>query len=316
LASPVEVVGESAGLRRGDAFAIALLTFTVIVWGCTPRVTAEAAPYADPIMLTSLRAAPTALVLLLALPLLHYRLPRDRAEWAWTSVSGLLMVTWFLFAFTESVIRIGPGIAIVLISTSPFVIVIAERGLLGRRITPLALGGMALGFAGVILVVSGQLDSGADASDMIIGVTLAISAAIAWAAGTLIVAEQITRRPDTDLIGLTTGQYIVGGAVLIVLALLIEGPGAADWGETGLWVPVAFISVVGSAIATVTYFGSLRWLDPTSVTTWLFLTPVVAVALELVLGNAPSALVLLGMLVTIAGVAIVSAAPRPAVPTA
>ena len=42
-----------------------------------PRVTAEAAAYADPITLTSLRAAPTALVLLLALPLLRYRLPRD-----------------------------------------------------------------------------------------------------------------------------------------------------------------------------------------------------------------------------------------------
>jgi drug/metabolite transporter (DMT)-like permease len=315
LAGQVEVVGESGRLRRGEAFAIALLAFTVITWGCTPRVTAEAAAYADPITLTGLRAAPTALVLLLALPLLRYRLPRGRAEWAWTSVSGLLMVTWFLFAFTESVIRIGPGVAIVLMSSSPFVIVIAERWLFGRRITPLALGGMVLGFAGVILVVSGQLDSGADTSDMIIGVGLALSAAVAWGSGTMIVAEQITRRPDTDLIGLTTGQYMVGGAVLLVLALLIEGTGAADWGETGLWVPVAFISIIGSAIATVTYFGSLRWLDPASVTTWLFLTPVVAVVLELVLGNAPGAVVLLGMLVTIAGVAIVSAAPRPAART-
>jgi drug/metabolite transporter (DMT)-like permease len=60
----------------------------------------------------------------------------------------------------------------------------------------------------------------------------------------------------------------------------------------------------------VTYFRSLRWLDPASVTTWLFLTPVVTVVLELILGNTPNGVVLLGMGVTIAGVGIVSAAPR------
>jgi probable blue pigment (indigoidine) exporter len=313
VASQVEVVESGGAVRGGEALAIGLLAFTVITWGCTPRVTAEAVPYADPVMLTSLRAAPTAIALLIALPLLRYRLPATRSEWAWTAVSGLLMVTWFLFAFTESVGRIGPGIAIVLMSTSPFFIAIAERALFGRRITPVMLLGMVVGFAGVILVASVQIDASGNAGDMVIGMALAISAAVAWAAGTMIVAQQIQRRPDTDLIGLTTGQYVVGGAVLLVLAFLIEGPDAAQWSERTLWLATAFIAIIGSAVATVTYFGSLRWLDPASVTTWLFLSPVVSVVLELVLGNTPDAVVLLGMLVTIAGVAIVSAAPRFAV---
>jgi probable blue pigment (indigoidine) exporter len=310
VAGQAEIVEGGGAVRRGEALAISLLAFTVVTWGCTPRVTAEAVPYAEPLVLTSLRAAPTAIALLIALPLLRYRLPATRAEWAWTSVSGLLMVTWFLAAFTESVIRAGPGIAIVLMSTSPFFIAIAERWLFRRRITPLMLAGMLIGFGGVVLVASGQIDASGDAGDMALGMGLAISAAIAWAAGTMIVKEQITRRPDTDLIGLTAGQYVVGGAVLLVLALLIEGTGAAEWSELGLWVPVAFVSIVGSAIATVTYFGSLRWLDPARVTSWLFLAPVVSVLLELVLGNTPEAVVLLGMVVTIAGVAVVSAAPR------
>jgi drug/metabolite transporter (DMT)-like permease len=310
VATQVEAVEGGSTVRGGEALAVALLAFTVVVWGCTPRVTAEAAPFSDPVMLTSLRAAPTAIALLIALPLLRYRLPATRSEWAWASVSGLLMVTWFLFAFTESVIKIGPGIAIVLMSTSPFFIAIAERVLFGRRITPLMLLGMLVGFAGVILVASVQIDASGDAGDMLIGMALAISAAVAWAAGTMIVAEQITRRPDTDLIGLTTGQYVVGGAVLLVLAFFIEGTDAAQWSEGTLWLATAFIAIIGSAVATVTYFGSLRWLDPASVTTWLFLSPVVSVVLELLLGNAPDAVVLLGMLVTIAGVAIVSVAPR------
>jgi probable blue pigment (indigoidine) exporter len=171
--------------------------------------------------------------------------------------------------------------------------------------------GMVVGFAGVILVASAQIDASGNAGDMAIGMGLAISAAIAWAAGTMIVKEQITRRPDTDLVGLTTGQYIVGGAVLLVLALLVDGTGGAEWSSGTLWLAVAFISIVGSALATVTYFSSLRWLDPAAVTSWLFLSPVVAVLLELILGNAPDAVVLLGMVVTIVGVAVVSAAPEP-----
>jgi probable blue pigment (indigoidine) exporter len=311
VASQAEAVERGGGaVRGGEAAAIGLLAFTVVAWGCVPRVTAEAVPYADPIMLTSLRAVPAAIALLIALPLLRYRLPATRSEWLWTAVTGLLMVTWFLFAFTESVGRIGPGIAIVLISTSPFFITLAGRVLFGRRITPLMLLGMVVGFAGVILVASAQADASGAAGDIVIGSALCLSAAVAWAAGTMIVARQLERNPGLDLIGLTTGQYVVGGAVLIVLALVIEGPGAAQWSEGTLWLATAFIAIIGSAVATVTYFGSLRWLDPASVTTWLFLTPVVTVVLELILGNTPNGVVLLGMVVTIAGVGIVSAAPR------
>jgi probable blue pigment (indigoidine) exporter len=311
----VEVVhGAGAVRRRAEATGIGMLAFAVIVWGCVGRVIAEGSSHADPLMLTGLRAAPAALVLLIALPLLRHRLPSTRDEWIRTAISGLLMVTWFLYGLTESVAKAGPGTAIVLLSTSPFFIILAERYVYGKRVTRAMLLGMVIGFGGIVLIVSGQLGSSGDTGDKLVGMALAISAAIAWSIGTLIVADQITRDPETDLVGLTTGQYIIGGSVLLVLAFAIEGPGAADWDSTTLWLVVAFISIVASALATVAYFSSLRWLDPAAVTTWMFLSPVVAVLLEVVLGNVPTVLVLLGMAITIAGVAVVSAAPRPAEP--
>lgn len=312
MAGEAEVVqGAGAVRRRAEAAGIGMLAFAVIVWGCVGRVIAEATPHADPLMLTALRAAPAAIILLLALPLLRYRLPATRDVWVRTAVSGLLMVTWFLYGLTESVAKAGPGTAIVLLSTSPFFIILAERYVYGKRVTRAMLLGMVIGFAGIVLVVSGQLGASGDAGDRLVGMGLAISAAIAWSIGTLIVAGQITRDPETDLVGLTTGQYVIGGSILLVLALTIEGPGAADWDSTTLWLVVAFISIVASALATIAYFSSLRWLDPAAATTWMFLSPVVAVLLEVVLGNAPTGLVLLGMAITIAGVAVVSAAPQP-----
>ena len=201
MAGGVEVVQGGSGVRRSaEAAGIGMLAFAVIVWGCVGRVIAEATPHADPLMLTALRAAPAAIILLLALPLLRYRLPATRDVWIRTAVSGLLMVTWFLFGLTESVAKAGPGTAIVLLSTSPFFIILAERYVYGKRVTRAMLLGMVIGFGGIVLIVSGQLGASGNAGEMLVGMALAISAAIAWSIGTLIVADQINRDPETDLV--------------------------------------------------------------------------------------------------------------------
>ena len=298
--------------RRGNVVATGLLAASVVIWGCTPRMTALGGPHADPLTLTSLRAAPAAVVLLLALPLLRYALPRGRVVWAWTAVSGLLMVTVFLGCFTEAIVRAGPGTAVVLASTAPFFVVILGRIFLGERVTVRAVSGLLLGFAGVILVVSSQLDSHGKASDLALGMTLALAAALGWAAGTLVVKELLTRHPCVDLVGLTTGQYLVGGVLLLMLSFGAEGAGSADWGSGDLWLSVAFISIAGSAIASVAYFGALRRISATQAVAWGLLSPVVAVLLEIALGHTPRLVTLIGMALTIVGVGIVSSAPEPA----
>ena len=261
-----------------------------------------------------LRAAPTALLLLVALPFLRGRLPRDREAWLWTAVSGLLMVTVFLGGFTEAIIHAGPGNAIVLATTSPFWVVVLGRVFLGVRASLQAVAGLVLGFAGVVLIVSSQLGGGSGSGERAAGMGLALAAALGWAVGTLAVKELLTRRPDIDAVGLTTGQYLAGGAVLLVISSLAEGRNGAEWSSGKLWLAVAFISVVGSALATVAYFGALRHLTATRVVTWGFLSPVIAVGLEIALGHAPSAVVLAGMVVTIVGVAVVTSAATPPAP--
>jgi drug/metabolite transporter (DMT)-like permease len=303
------VIAAATVRGRPAVVATGLLAFDVVIWGTTPRVTAVAGEHAGPLMVTSLRAAPTAVALLLVLPLLGFRLPESRTAWAWAAGSGLLMVTVFLAGLTEAVIRAGPGIAIVLASTSPFFVALLERVAFGRRIGRGVLAGLVVGFGGVILVVSSQLGATRDAADIFVGCMFALAGAIGWAIGTLVVTEQISRHPDTDLAGLTTGQYLAGGIVLLALAMSIEGTGGTDWSSSELWLAIAFVSIVGSGVATLAYFRALRTITPTRATAWLFLSPVVAVVLEAILGQLPEGLVLLGMVITIVGVAIVNAAP-------
>lgn len=299
---------------RNELGPTLLLMFAVVVWGCTPRVTEIAAPHADPLTLTMLRAAPAAVALLVALPFLKGRLPHDRDAWLWTSVSGVLMVTVFLAGFTEAIIHAGPGNAIVLATTSPFWVVVLARVWFGERAQIRAVAGLVLGFLGIVLIVWSQLGGDSGGAERAAGMGLALLAAAGWAVGTLQVKQLLVRRPDVDTIGLTTGQYLTGGAVLLAISAVAEGRDGADWGSGRLWLALAFISIVGSAAATIAYFGALRRLSATRVVTWGFLSPVITIALEIVLGHRPTSIVLVGMFVTIIGVAIVtsaSAAPPP-----
>jgi drug/metabolite transporter (DMT)-like permease len=297
-----------ASERRASLGGTGLLAIAVLIWGCTPRMTAVAGPHVDSLTLTTLRAVPTAVLLLLALPLLRYRMPRGWTVWGWTALSGLLMVTVFLAGFTEAVIRSGPGNAVVLASTAPFFVAILGRLLFNERVPAQTVVGLVVGFVGVILVVSSELGSHEAASNLAVGMALALAAALGWAVGTIVVKELLAKHPDVDVVGLTTGQYVVGGLALLALSVGAEGTGNADWDSGELWLAVAFISIVGCAIATLAYFGALRRMSATRATTWLFLSPVVAVLLEIVLGHTPEPTTLVGMAVTIAGVAIVSAA--------
>ena len=172
--------------------------------------------------------------------------------------------------------------------------------------------GLVAGFGGVIMVVSSQLGSHGGAGNLVLGCALALVAALGWSAGTLIVKELLQRRPDTDLIGLTSGQYVVGGVVLAVIALAAEGTGSAEWSAGDLWLAVAYVVILSSVIATLAFFAALRLVSATRATAWGFISPAVAVLLEIVLGHTPKPITLVGMAVTIAGVAIVNAAPAQA----
>jgi probable blue pigment (indigoidine) exporter len=297
-------------LVRGASTGL-LVAIPVLIWGCAPRVTAEAAPYAEPLTLTMLRAAPSAVMLLVALPLLGSRLPRDRRLWLWTAVSGLLMVTVFLAGFTEAVIHAGPGNAIVLATTAPFWVVLLGRLFLGEPVGPQTAVGLLVGFAGVVMIVWSQVGGSAGGAGLVVGMGLAIAAAFGWAIGTLIVKEIVVRRPEVDLVGLTAGQYVVGGAAMLAISFAADGTSGAEWSSGTLWLCVVYISLVACAIATVAYFGALRRIGATRVSATTFLAPVITVLLEIVLGHSPSGIVLAGMAVTIVGVALVTTVRRP-----
>jgi drug/metabolite transporter (DMT)-like permease len=139
---------------------------------------------------------------------------------------------------------------------------------------------------------------------------LALAAAAGWAVTTLIVKWLVERDPDFDLVGLTTGQHIVGAIVLLALAFGIDGVGGTAWSSGDLWGAITYLAFGASVAAYLAFFGALKRIDAARASAWLFLVPVVAVLIEVVLGEVPEPIVLLGMALAIAGVALASVSPQ------
>lgn len=278
-------------------------------WGTAFRASVIAAEHAPPIMVTGFRAGVAAAVLVLVALALHSRLP-PRGFWVLTVVTGLLMVTLTLEGISEGAARAGAGTAAIVTNSSAFFVLVLERIFLRQRMSGIGVGGLVVGFAGIVIMVWSQLGDIGDTGDFLLGFGLCLAGAIGWAVGVLLTKSAFTRKPDLDMVGLTTAQYVIGGGAALALAFSLERGGTTDWSSRDFWGAIAWLAIGASVIATLAYFGALKRLSATTVLAWQFLVPVIAVLTEIVYGNTPSAVVLVGMGIAIAGVAIVNAAPK------
>ena len=159
-------------------------------------------------------------------------------------------------------------------------------------------------------MVSSQLGGGRETGDLVLGMGLALAAAAGWGVTTLLVKWLAERDPELDVLGLTAGQFVVGGAALGIVAFAVEGTGGTDWRSGSLWGAVAWLAVGASAIAYFAFFAALKRASANAVSASLFLVPVVAVLVETARGDAPDAIVGIGMALAVAGVALVMFAPQ------
>lgn len=293
--------------RSTAATGYILLAAPVLFWGGSYRAVAIGGPQTSALMLNGLRALISAGLLLLLLPLLRSRFPTGRLL-MWSAVTGVLGVVVFLEGFAEGVLRAGAGNAAVLSNTSPFFVLVLGRLVLGERLKPAGVLGLLIGFAGVVTMVGSQL-GGAHGSDLALGMALALAAGAGWGFATLIVKWLAQRDPALDVTAISAGQYVVGGLILGVLAFSIDGTGGTNWSSADLWGSLAFLTVGASVIGFIAFFAALKRLKASVASAAQFLVPVVAVLIEIIRGTVPGAVVLVGMVITVAGVALVNFAP-------
>jgi drug/metabolite transporter (DMT)-like permease len=188
--------------------------------------------------------------------------------------------------------------AALLAYTMPIWTMLFAWPILGERPTSRSVIALVLAFAGLAVLFSGQNFSFDQAK--IIGVALALGAAVLFAFGSVTAGTPIPLKP----IALVAWLVGLGCLPMIVLGLLIEHPDIAALSPRG-WALMVYMTLGPMAIAYLTWFAALRRLQPAAATTGSLGVPIVGVcAGALFLGDPFGLREIAALVLTLAGVAL------------
>ncbi|HEY8178415.1 MAG TPA: EamA family transporter [Candidatus Limnocylindria bacterium] len=306
---------------RSSTLSVALALGTVyIVWGSTYLAIAYVVETLPPIMAGGVRFT-VAGSLLLAFLLAQARWRRRRApesrltrprliEWRTAAIVGTFLLLGGNGLVSVAEQRIPSSIAAVIIATVPIWMNLGEAVMTRRMPSLLAIGGLGVGLVGVAILLLPS--EGIDAIDPV-GVVIVMCSALAWTAGSLYARR--APLPANQLMGSGMEQLVGGGVMLAVAVLLGEyaslEPGSVS---TESLLGLAYLIVFGSLIAFTAYVWLLEHAPISTVATYAYVNPVVAVFLGVLFRDEPLTprILLAAALIIGAVVAMVSGRPRGA----
>jgi drug/metabolite transporter (DMT)-like permease len=281
-------------------FNTLLAWYFVSVWGSGFIATKIGLQYAPPFTFLTLRFLFGLVCLVPILLWMRPPLPRSRAELGHVVVAGLLMHAIHLGGshYTQY-LGMSAGITALILAAQPLVTALVAVRWMGERLAPRQWAGIAIGLAGVALIVWHKVD----VREATLGSLVAVMVALAGVtAGTL---YQRVYCPLVDLRSATFIQFVAATAVLAPLAWVVEDF-AVNWSWPMLGA-IAFLVIGASILAVSALHTLMRRGQATRVTSLIYLTPIFAVAMELaVFGVVPSVLSLFGIAITCGGVALVA----------
>ncbi|MFJ9374032.1 EamA family transporter [Streptomyces sp. NPDC101455] len=262
---------------------IALTALAPISWGTTYAVTTQFLPPDRPLFTGLMRALPAGLVLLVIARVL------PRGAWWWkATVLGALNIGAFFPLLFLSAYRLPGGMAAVVGSVGPLIVVGLSAVLLGQRPTVRSVLTGAVAAFGVSLVVlkaAGALDP--------VGVLAALASTASMSTGTVLTKRW--GRPDgVGPLALTGWQLTAGGLLIAPVAFLVEGaPPALDGRAVGGYL---YLALANTAIAYWLWFRGIGRLSATQVTLLGPLSPLTAAVVGwAALGQALTAVQVAGM---------------------
>jgi drug/metabolite transporter (DMT)-like permease len=281
-----------------QAWLAAMPFVFVLIWSTGFIVAKYAAPHAPPLTFLLFRYAGAVVVLLPIILLTRAPWPRTFTEWRDIAIVGLLLQATYLGGVWVAIaLGMPAGVAALLVGTQPlFTAFFAFT--VGERATRLQWTGLLIGFAGIALVLSDRLT--------LAGVgPLALSANLVALAG--ITIGTLYQKKHGGASDLRTGsliQFAVSFIVTLPVALALESM-HVDY-TVEFWGALAWSVLALSLFAITLLLVMIRRGRATEVASLLYLTPpTTAVFAWLIFGERLGALAWAGVVVTMAGVALV-----------
>lgn len=271
----------------------AMLLALSVLWGGSFFFAGVAVSDLPPLTIVTLRVGLAAVTLWGIVAVMGLRPPRSMRVWAAFMGMGLLnnVIPFTLIVWGQT--QIASGLAAILNATTPlFTVIVAGLLLADERMTPMKVTGVAVGFAGAVMMI------GPDALGGLGGNVLAQLACLGGALSYAF-AGVFGRRFGTmniDPVVTAAGQVTASTIVLAPITLFVDRPWTLAMPGVGTWAAILGLAVLSTGAAYILYFRILAAAGATNLLLVTFLIPVTAVLLgSLVLGERLDSVYFVGM---------------------
>ena len=283
----------------------------VLIWSTGFIVARYGMPHAPPMKFLALRYLFSVACFIAWALLARAAWPRGRAQWLHLAVTGVLMHAGYLGGVWAAVkAGMGAGLAALLVGLQPVLTALWVSGR-GGSVSPRQWGGLALGLAGLVLVVWQKLGLGEVHP---LNLAFALCALASITAGTLYQKRHVE---PCDVRTANLVQLAAAGLVTLPLALMESEP--VRWVSASGALNGEMLGALAWSVLALSLGGSsLLYLliqrgAATTVTSLMYLVPPATAVLAWILFGEPiTALTVAGVTLTALGVSLVVRARPPA----
>jgi O-acetylserine/cysteine efflux transporter len=277
----------------------ALMFGTTMLMGSSYPFAKDVLGVMSPLLYGASRYLVASLFLMAMMAMMRRPIALPRRDWPAMILLSLIGVSLFQACWGLAMERSSPSLgSIVMTTTTAFSAILAWLG--GRRLPGLGWVGIAIAFAGVVLVVNNSLTQLALSLGGLDGTLLWMVAAFAWA---LYVDRGAPFNLRLGALSVMAWTTLIGSLMLLPIALIFDSPrefAELDTRLLGYWLYTA-IFPVGVAFLGLT--AGLDRLGVSRVMVYMYLIPVAGVGLSAAFfGDPLTAARVLGGLIVLLGV--------------
>ncbi len=295
---------QTQGASRRTLLISAAPTVFVLLWSTGFIGAKLGLPYAEPLTFLALRYGLVSVALLVVMLAAGSPWPSSGSEVLHTMVAGLLLHGVYLGGVFSSIhLGLEAGVSALIVGVQPLLTAAVAVPLLGERINRVQLAGLLLGLTGVTLVVWGKLHLGGGSS---LSVGLSVLALLGITLGTIYQKRYCGR---ISLISGNLIQFAATGIAMGLLAIALESRNVIWSGE--FIFALGWLAIVLSLGAITLLYILIRDGAAARVASLFYLVPpVTALIAWKLFDERLSTPAIAGMLIAVAGVALVNFSER------
>lgn len=284
-----------------NAKALFIALFTVLIWGSSFAAISYSLQNgfsAGHLLLFRFIIASLIFIILAFIPKMKFRIP-NKKDLLKILILGWIGITGYHISATFGQLTISAGTSGMLIGSGPIFTTIFAILILKERISKVGWLGLAIGFVGISIIA---LESGNSSFGIAPGVFLTILAAIATSILFVFQKTLYTKYSAMEL----TAYFTWAGTI----PLFIFAPGLIDTISTlplEVTTTAIYIGIFPTAIAYLTWAIALSMANASSLSSTLYLEPVIAILVAWVwLSELPTSLSIVGGIIAISSVIVVN----------